>query len=407
VAFDREVPAADKAVTSYDRWLVWKHGARMRDRQRALDLSDSIAPTDRDWGDQTLVETSARLIEPFAVHVVSAFYDELFARLPSIRALFPTNMATQRDRLLAALLALAAGGADPGRLEPVLQQLGRDHRKFGARAVQYKAVGEALIVALARFTGPDWTPAMEAAWRARYGAAADVMIQAAESDQYRPPYWYATLVELTRYGPDVAILHLQPHEPYDYIAGQYATIESPRLPRVWRAYSMATTPQQDKPLEFHVRATGRGGLSDTLLASTVGDTVRLGPPQGTNTLATALERPKLFVAGGTGWSTIKALLDQIAVTSTSYGSSRLIMSCRPGEPYDPAFDELAHELPDLRTTLVHNSQHLDAELRPERLLGLDLDAHLSGPPAMVDRTLQLLSTAGVPVEHIHHDDLPH
>jgi NAD(P)H-flavin reductase len=401
-----EESTGPEAVTRYDRWLSWKHGAQLRDRAQHSPTSaeKQTNTAGLDWGNQALLESSLALVAPSAADVITYFYDELFTRVPGLRQLFPADLSVQKDRLLAALLALVGGGTDPARLVPVLEQLGRDHRKFGTRPAQYRAVGAALTSALSRFAGPNWTPAVEQAWRARYGAAATVMIQAAENHESLPPFWYATVVGHDICGRDVAILRVRPHQPYRYVAGQYATLESPRLPRVWRPYSMATVPRPDQLLEFHVRAVGRGGLSDALLASSPGDVVRVGPPQGTVTLRDATDRSLLFVAGGTGWSTVKALLGQRA-RDYHHLPSRLLVACRPGEPYDPTFEQFVRALPNVGITLIHSPNDLRAELAPDRLPGSDLDAFVSGPPGLVDSTTRLLNTAGIPPAHIHHDDL--
>lgn len=392
---------------AFDRWLTWKHGAQSSDR-----LIRSLANDERqtrvvelDWGDQRLLEASVELIAPVATDVVAYFYHDLFARLPGLRQLFPADMSTQRERLLTALIALVVEGAEPATLVPVLEQLGRDHRKFGARAAQYDAVGAALIAALSRYAGRGWTPEVERAWLARYGAAATLMIRAADEDQHQPPFWYGTVTGHEMCGGDVAILRLRPHLPYPYVAGQYATLESPRLPRVWRPYSMATAPKSDQVLEFHVRAIGRGGVSDALVASNPGDVVRIGPPQGTVTMGGAAERSLLFVAGGTGWSTVKALLEAWARNRTLRVPSRLLVGCRPGEPYDPRFEHFVRSLPDISTTLVHSADGLRAEMTPHRLPGRDLDAFVAGPPGLVQSATTLLNAAGVPNVRIHHDHL--
>jgi ferredoxin-NADP reductase len=168
---------------------------------------------------------------------------------------------------------------------------------------------------------------------------------------------------------------------------------------------MATPPRADQQLEFHVRAIGHGGLSDTLVASAPGDLVRIGPPQGTVTMRPDAARPLLFVAGGTGWSTVKALLADCVRGARLNAASRLLVSCRPGEPYDPGFTRFVHDLPEIGTTLVHSADELRAALMPNRLARPDLDAFLSGPPGLVETASRLLNTAGVPQTHIHHDEL--
>lgn len=404
MVFYGEEPSKPATGNSYDQWLTWKHAARARERMFVRETPDkpALRAADLDWGDQSVLEATVQLIAPVAADVVSFFYDDLFARQPGIRRMFPADLSVQKDRLLVALLALVA---DPVRTMPALEHLGRDHRKYGARPAQYRAVGDALIAALSRFAGPDWSAEAERAWLARYGAAAEVMMRAADDDDRHPPFWYATVTRHEMCGPDVAILVLRPQQPYPYVAGQYATLESPRLPQVWRPYSMASVPQPGQLLEFHVRAVGRGGLSDVLLSAAPGDVVRVGPPQGTVTLASAAGQASLFIAGGTGWSTVKALLGERARNNRLRFASHLIVGCRPGEPYDPRFAAFVDRLPETGMTLVHSSAELLAELAPHRLPTRNLDVFVSGPPGLVQATTTLLAAAGVERGNIHHDSL--
>ncbi|MGZ6214119.1 MAG: globin domain-containing protein, partial [Candidatus Limnocylindria bacterium] len=62
------------------------------------------------------------------------FYSHLFLSHPETRRMFPVSMMHQRDRLVAALVHVVSKVDDLDNLVPVLQQLGRDHRKFGALA---------------------------------------------------------------------------------------------------------------------------------------------------------------------------------------------------------------------------------------------------------------------------------
>jgi hypothetical protein len=158
-------------------------------------------------------------------------------------------------------------------------------------------------------------------------------------------------------GADIAILHLRPHHPYPYVAGQYATLMSPRLPRVWRPYTMATAAGNQDLLEFHVRALGGGGLSDVLVNATApGDVLRLGPPQGTSTLRGAGGRSRLFVASGVGWAPTKALLDQLAQSAAAGPyppPARLVHIGPAGLLYDPDLARLPDRCPWLSTAYVH------------------------------------------------------
>src|SRR5215469_7891848 len=96
---------------------------------------------------------------------VALFFDaHLFLTHPEVRDMFPVSMATQRDRFLTALGRIVADAGDTGALAPFLRDLGKDHRKFGALAAHYPAVGESLIATLKHFTGAGWTSELEQNW---------------------------------------------------------------------------------------------------------------------------------------------------------------------------------------------------------------------------------------------------
>ena len=88
------------------------------------------------------------------------FYSDLFLRHPETRDLFPVSMAAQRDRLVHALGRIVSDAGHVDALGEYLQDLGREHRKFGAIAEYYPYVGASLVATLAHFNGPAWTPAV-------------------------------------------------------------------------------------------------------------------------------------------------------------------------------------------------------------------------------------------------------
>jgi hemoglobin-like flavoprotein len=90
------------------------------------------------------------------------FYSHLFLEHPEARDLFPVSMAHQRDRLFAALGEVMARVDDLDELVPILQQLGRDHRKFGTVAAHYPAVGASLLATLEHFDD-EWNDALASA----------------------------------------------------------------------------------------------------------------------------------------------------------------------------------------------------------------------------------------------------
>ena len=121
------------------------------------------------------------------------FYSHLFLSHPETRALFPVSMAHQRDRLFSALGDVVARVDDVDALVPILQQLGRDHRKFGTVAAHYPAVGASLLATLEHFDDA-WTPELAKDWTEAYTLVAEVMIEAADSAAEQPPWWEADIV---------------------------------------------------------------------------------------------------------------------------------------------------------------------------------------------------------------------
>ena len=126
--------------------------------------------------------------------------------------MFPVSMAHQRDRLFAALGDVVARVDDLDALVPILQQLGRDHRKFGTLAAHYPAVGASLLATLEHFDD-EWTPELATDWTEAYTLVAEVMIAAADEAADQPAWWDAEVVGHERRTIDVAVLRAAAAHP--------------------------------------------------------------------------------------------------------------------------------------------------------------------------------------------------
>src|ERR1700749_439466 len=94
---------------------------------------------------------------PVAVHgdqLPLFFYADLFLKHPEVRDMFPMSMAAQRDHLVQALVKIVSQVDSGADVNAFLQGLARDHRKFGAMAEHYGAVGSSLLATLEPFSGP-------------------------------------------------------------------------------------------------------------------------------------------------------------------------------------------------------------------------------------------------------------
>jgi NAD(P)H-flavin reductase/hemoglobin-like flavoprotein len=342
------------------------------------------------------------------------FYSDLFLRHPEVRDLFPVSMAVTRDRLVHALARIVSQVDDLDSLRGYLADLGRDHRKFGAVAEHFPAVGTSLLATLAHFSSDAWTPELAADWEAAYAQVAGVMIEAAEEDaRMRPAVWEATVVdhELRRF--DIAVFRVVTSEPLAYLPGQSVSVESSARPRLWRLYSIANAPREDSTLDFHVRIVDGGALSMVLTRGlAVGARLRIGPPVGSLTLDTASGRDVLLVAGSTGLAPLKAILEQISGLESPPGV-QLFTGARTADGlYDGVeLEKLAVGCPWLTVTPVisdepgfpgERGQLPDVVARSGSWH--DHDAYIAGPTPMVQAATTQLIASGVPSSQIHVED---
>ena len=359
-----------------------------------------------------LLRESFAAVEHRADELGRYFYGTLFGRAPETRELFPVNMEVQRSRLLRALVHVVQMVDEPDELVPFLQQLGRDHRKFGVLGQHYDAVGAALLGALEYIAGAGWTPEVARAWTDAYGVVAGAMREAADAER-GPASWLGRVVEHRRIGWDLARIMVRSSELVPYRAGQYVSVETPQRPRLWRYLSPANAPRPDGTLEFHVRAVGSGWVSRAMVAhSRVGDTWRIGPPMGRMRIESDGDGEVLMVAGGTGVAPLCALLDDLA-RRPSPPRTQLFFG---GRTWDDLYEldalrRLSYVHPWLDVVPVVEDD--EGGTGAERGALADVvtrygawsghEVFVCGSPAMIRATVSRMLVAGTPLDHIHYD----
>jgi NAD(P)H-flavin reductase len=337
------------------------------------------------------------------------FYSHLFLSHPETRQMFPVSMAHQRDRLFAALGDVVARVDDLDALVPILQQLGRDHRKFGTLAAHYPAVGASLLATLEHFDD-EWTPELSKDWTEAYTLVAEVMIAAADEAAEEPAWWDADVVGHERRGLDVAVLQVRPRARYEYRAGQSVSLETDVRPRLWRYYSPANAPRPDGLIELHVKARDGGPVSSALVRRIgVGDVLRLGPPMGHLALEADSDRDLLLVAGGMGLAPLKSLVDQVARHGPARRVDLFVGFRTEDQVYDAAdLRRLERDNPWLSVT-VAVSEDKASELEHGDIGDVVLrhgpwtsrEICVAGPAPMVDDTVTRLLQHGVRRERLH------
>ncbi len=125
-----------------------------------------------------LVKNSFRQVVPIADQAAALFYARLFELDPSLRRLFRGDMTEQGRKLMAMIAAAVAALEKLDSLVPAVRALGARHNGYGVTEDHYATVGAALLWTLEKGLGPEFTPAVRAAWVSVYSLLANTMIEA-------------------------------------------------------------------------------------------------------------------------------------------------------------------------------------------------------------------------------------
>lgn len=217
--------------------------------------------------------------------------------------------------------------------------------------------------------------------------------------------------EIERISPltdSIIELVLAPDQYVDYLSGQYLQI---RCGDEWLSYSIANAPLGSHKYELHIRHDKNNSCHQTLFAAIKQEgavTIRL--PLGDCHLSQLEpEMPIVFIAGGTGFAPIKAMIEQLLAT----GDRRLF------ELYWGARSQSDLYLDDkVKQWQAHVSQFNYFSLLPtanskEKLATRVIQHHphtlsdyqfvIGGPFDMVFDTRDALITAGVLPFRLHSD----
>lgn len=222
------------------------------------------------------------------------------------------------------------------------------------------------------------------------------------------------VAEKTRLRDDIVrlVLRTAPGERMRRLAGQYLDVLLDDGRR--RAFSIANAPHEDDTIELHVRRVAGGGFTATVFDTLeVGAKPRVEGPLGTFVPREDSERPILFMAGGSGFAPIKALVEHFVELGARRPMTLYWGAREAGDLYLRELPERwAREVPHFRFVPVVSGESIDDEARHglvhEKLLR-DLpdlsafDLYMSGPPAMIDAGRHAFVDAGLPEERLFYD----
>lgn len=207
---------------------------------------------------------------------------------------------------------------------------------------------------------------------------------------------------------------------HPYRAGQYADISFPGIEKA-RSYSFAKAPEneREKELTFFVRKVLDGECTSWLFAEDrVGSRVTVTGPYGSFWLREG-EGPIVCVAGGSGMSSIMALLEHAANNGCQRDAVYLFGARTQKDLY--CLDELkalettwAAGGGKLRFLPVLSEEPADSDWQglrgmvTEQVAAQSLDwsttqGYLCGPPPMIDAAIEVLKQQGISEEDIHFD----
>lgn len=215
----------------------------------------------------------------------------------------------------------------------------------------------------------------------------------------------ATVARIERLTPTIKALHLQLDAPMRYQAGQYVQVRIPGLGQS-RAFSIANAPGADgcaQQIELNVRLVP-GGAGTTWLHESLreGDALHLAGPYGRFFVRHSARQPMLFMAGGSGLSSPRAMIQELLARGCPepitliYGQRsraelyydeefRALAARHPNFTYVPAISDTADDGWSGARGLVHEvaKAHLGGSFAGHK-------AYLCGPPPMIEACIATL-----------------
>lgn len=211
----------------------------------------------------------------------------------------------------------------------------------------------------------------------------------------------AQVTAIEQVASEIVRLEVQVADNVVFEPGQYVRIQ-PAGTDVSRSYSMANAPGANR-LEFFIRSVQGGAFSQWLAGAKVGDALALSAPHGTFFLRDE-DRPRLFVAGGTGVAPFLSMLRSMARQSTAQRTTFVIGARTPDHLF--AMDELKRlgsqlQGMDLQIAVEHDGGagcHTGYPTDLIQKLGLEptTRVYLCGPPPMVEAGRRAAEAAGLP-----------
>lgn len=211
-----------------------------------------------------------------------------------------------------------------------------------------------------------------------------------------------TVSRLEHLTSDILGIWLATDEPVEFQAGQYLNLHVPGVERP-RAFSFANRPSRTHEVELHVRLVPGGEATPILHEQlAVGDRLEFSGPYGRFFVRRSAGKPMLFLAGGSGLSSPKSMIEDLLETGCEQPIT-LVHGVRTAADvfYDELFRKLEAEHPNFRYVVAlseHDGSAWDGEVGFVHEVAAQLydgsfagnTAYLCGPPVMIEACIRTL-----------------
>lgn len=196
-----------------------------------------------------------------------------------------------------------------------------------------------------------------------------------------------------------------------FLPGQYVNLQVPGTDQT-RSYSFSSGPSDDE-VSFLIRNVPHGVMSNWLLErAKTGDEIEMRGPMGSFYLR-PIERPVLFLAGGTGLAPFLSMLEKIAEDGETRQPIHLIFGVTNDADLVEieTLDAFASRLPNFsylctvasEASSYPNKGYVTSHILPSQLNGGDADVYLCGPPPMVDAVRSFLKAEGLMPRNFYYE----
>jgi len=144
--------------------------------QENFDLSNSNPDFNITDSDAERLRKSFLLLIPASEEASIAFYENLFARMPSTRSMFSQDIRVQGEKFMMMLAVMLDAVDNPTRLEAECKSLATSHARYGVTTEMFTAVGQALLETMEKSLGKDFDQNVKASWEKLYGVASRTMM---------------------------------------------------------------------------------------------------------------------------------------------------------------------------------------------------------------------------------------